>query len=208
MIEIVNNQQRVPDGSSAPRRRGPSRKYPWAILVVLILFVVIPFIAWYGSWFGRPLSDSKMDEYLHDQNKPRNVQHALAQIGNRIIGGDQSVKRWYADVIAASHHQQPEVRLTAAWVMGQDNTYQDFHSGLLSLLQDPAPGVRHNAALGLVRFGDASARPELIAMLQPFTVRAESSGSVELIVKEEGAPVVANAPLARIRPPDGHTVEL
>jgi hypothetical protein len=208
MIETVNNHQTVPDESSAPRRRGPSRKYPWAILVVLILFVVIPFIAWYGSWFGRPLSDSKMDEYLHDQNKPRNAQHALAQIGNRIIGGDQSVKRWYADVIDASHHQQPEVRLTAAWVMGQDNTYQDFHSALLALLKDPNPGVRHNAALGLVRFGDASARPELIAMLQPFTVRAENVGTMELILKEEGTPVVANAPLARIHEQDGTIVEI
>ncbi|HEY3135061.1 MAG TPA: HEAT repeat domain-containing protein [Blastocatellia bacterium] len=203
----MNNHQPLDDNTSSARR-GPSRKYPWAILVVLILFVVIPFLAWYGSWFGRPLSDAKMGEYLHDQNKPRNVQHALAQIGNRIIGGDQSVKRWYSDVINATHHQQPEVRLTAAWVMGQDNTYQDFHSALSSLLQDPATVVRHNAALGLVRFGDASARPELIAMLQPFTVRAENAGSVELIVKEEGAPVVANAPLARIRQPEGTTVEI
>jgi hypothetical protein len=204
----VNNHQPLDDTYPTTSQLGPSRKYPWAILVVLILFVVIPFLAWYGSWFGRPLSDAKMEEYLHDQNKPRNVQHALAQIGNRVISGDQSVKRWYSDVINASHHQQPEVRLTAAWVMGQDNTYQDFHSALLSLLQDPAPVVRRNAALGLVRFGDASARPELIAMLQPFTVRAESSGSVELIVKEEGAPVVANAPLARIRQPEGNTVEI
>ena len=204
----MNNHQSLDDTYPTTSQLGPSRKYPWAILVVLILFVVIPFLAWYGSWFGRPLSDAKMEEYLHDQNKPRNVQHALAQIGNRVISGDQSVKRWYSDVINASHHQQPEVRLTAAWVMGQDNTYQDFHSALSSLLQDPAPVVRHNAALGLVRFGDASARPELIAMLQPFTVRAETAGTVDLIVKEEGAPVVANAPLARTREPDGKTVEI
>lgn len=205
----MNNQQPLNDEESiTAQRRGPSRKYPWAILVVLILFVVIPFLAWYGSWFGRPLSDARMEEYLHDQNKPRNVQHALAQIGNRIIGGDQSVKRWYSDVIAASHQQPPEVRLTAAWVMGQDNTYQGFHSALLTLLADPTPGVRHNAALGLVRFGDASARPELIEMLQRLTVRAESAGTVELIVKEEGAPMVANAPLARIRQQDGNTGEI
>ena len=205
----MNNQQPLNDEESiTAQRRGPSRKYPWAILVVLILFVVIPFLAWYGSWFGRSLSDAKMEEYLHDQSKPRNVQHALAQIGNRIIGGDQSVKGWYSDVIAASHHQQPEVRLTAAWVMGQDNTYQDFHSALLALLADPNSGVRHNAALGLVRFGDSSARAELIAMLQTFTARADSAGTVELIVKEEGAPVVGNAPLARVHQPDGNTVEI
>ncbi len=205
----MNNNQPVNDDESAtPQGRGPSRKYPWAILVVIVLFVVIPFISWYGTWFGRPLSDSRMTEYLHDQEKPRNVQHALAQLGNRIIDRDQSVKQFYPDVIAASQHQQAEVRMTAAWVMGQDNTYGDFHSALLPLLQDPNPGVRHNAALGLVRFGDSSGRPELIAMLEPYRVRSESAGVVELIIKEEGIAVAANGPLARVRQDDGKTIEL
>ncbi|MEK6324434.1 MAG: HEAT repeat domain-containing protein [Acidobacteriota bacterium] len=204
----MDNHQLLPDDDSPiPPRKGPSRKYPWAILVVVVLFVIVPFISWYGTWFGRPLSDSKMTEYLHDQNKPRNVQHALAQLGNRIIDGDQSAKRFYPDVIAAAQNQQAEVRMTSAWVMGQDNTHQDFHSALAALLQDPSAGVRHNAALGLVRFGDSSARPELIAMLKPYAVRAESAGAVELIVKEAGTAVAANAPLARIRQADGNIVE-
>src|SRR6476660_7425312 len=110
---IVNDIQPLSDDEiPTPQAKGPHRKYPWAILVVVALFVIIPFISWYGTWFGRPLSDARMTEYLHDQNKPRNVQHALAQVGNRIIDGDQSVKRFYADVIATSQHQQPEVRMT------------------------------------------------------------------------------------------------
>jgi len=196
--------QEIPGQQAA----GPRRKYPWAILVVLALFIIIPFISWYGTWFGRPLSDARMTEYLHDQNKPRNVQHALAQLGNRIIDGDQSVKRFYADVIATSQHQQPEVRMTAAWVMGQDNTYEDFHSALRSLLEDSSPGVRHNAALGLVRFADSSGRSELIAMLKPYAVRAERAGTVELIVKEAGVAVAANAPVARIRHDDGNVIDV
>ena len=205
----MNNHQPLIDGEiPAGERRGPSRKYPWAIVVVVILFVVVPFISWYGTWFGRPLSDAKMEEYLNDRNKPRNVQHALAQIGNRIIDRDQAVKRFYPEVISASHHQQAEVRMTAAWVMGQDNAYQDFHPALLALLEDPIAGVRHNAALGLVRFGDVSARPELVAMLEPFTLRAESAGTLELIIKEEGTAVPAGAPLARIRKPDGPIAEI
>lgn len=205
----MNNDQPFIDGEMpAPERRGPSRKYPWAIVVVVVLFVIIPFISWYGTWFGRTLSDSKMEEYLNDHNKPRNVQHALAQIGNRIIDGDQAVKRFYPEVIAASHNDQPEVRMTAAWVMGQDNTYQEFHSALAPLLQDPSPGVRHNAALALVRFGDMLARPELVAMLEPSTLKAENSGTVELIIKEEGAPVSANAPVVRITRADGSKVEV
>lgn len=185
----------------------PSRKYPWAILVVVVLFVIIPFISWYGTWFGRPLSDSRMSEYLHDQIKPRNAQHALSQLADRITAGDQAAKRFYPDVIAAAQNPQAEVRMTAAWVMGQDNTYQEFHSALLALLQDPNAGVRHNTALGLVRFGDSSARPELIAMLESYPVMADAGGSIELIVREHGTSVAPNAPLARIRQADGKIVE-
>ena len=188
--------------------RGPSRKYPWAILIVVVLFVVIPFISWYGSWFGRPLSDSKMREYLHDPEKPRNVQHALLQLESRIVEKDQSVKQFYPDVIAASQHPQPEVRMTAAWVMGQDNTNEDFHSALRPLLKDPSAGVRHNAALGLVRFADTSGRPELVAMLEPYLIRSEGAGIVELIIKEEGIAVAANGPLARIKQDGGNTIEI
>ena len=203
----VNHQPFEDNESTRPNAR-PSRKYPWAILVVVVLFVVIPFISWYGSWFGRPLSDSKMTEYLHDQNKPRNVQHALAQLGNRIIDRDQAVKRFYPDVIGATEHPQAEVRMTAAWVMGQDNTDQGFHAALRPLLQDSSPGVRHNAALALVRFGDSSGRQELIAMLEPHSIRSENGGVVELIIREEGVAVAGSGPLARVKQDDGSTIEI
>ena len=207
-LTVTSNNISDGDDNLIPPRTTSSRKYPWAILVVVVLFVVIPFISWYGSWFGRPLSDARMTEYLHDQNKPRNVQHALAQLGNRIIDRDQSVERFYPDVIAVSQHPQAEVRMTAAWVMGQDNTNEDFHSALRPLLQDSSPGVRHNAALGLVRFGDSSGRPELIAMLEPYSVRSESAGIVELIIKEEGIAIAANGPLARVKQDDQGTIEI
>ncbi|HVG19021.1 MAG TPA: HEAT repeat domain-containing protein [Blastocatellia bacterium] len=196
------------DQPATAQRRGPSRKYPWAIVVVVALFVIAPFLSWYGSWFGRELSPAKMDAYLHDENKPRNVQHALSQIANRIIGRDESVKQWYPSVISASQSSSAEVRLMAAWVMGQDNSDAGFHSALLHLLGDSHPGVRHNAALALVRFNDAAARPELVAMLKPNTLRAPAAGEVELIVKDEGTAVAANAPLARIKQADGQTLEV
>jgi len=205
---VENETLPVEGDGELPQTRAVSRKYPWAILVVIVLFVVIPFISWYGTWFGRPLSDSKMVEYLHDSAKPRNVQHALAQLGNRIIDHDSSAAKFYPDVLAASHHPQSEVRMTAAWVMGQDNTFEEFHTALRPMLDDQSPGVRHNAALALVRFGDSSGRKELVEMLKPFQIRADSPGSVELIVKEEGTAVVANGPLARIKQDDGKVVEV
>ncbi|MFY9607287.1 MAG: HEAT repeat domain-containing protein [Blastocatellia bacterium] len=197
----------IHDESPAPRT-GPSRKYPWAIVVVIVLFVIIPFFSWYGTWFGRPLSDAKMEQYLHDHEKPRNVQHALTLISQRIVDGDQTVKRWYPAILEAASNDSPEVRSTAAWVMGQDNAYQDFHPRLTALLSDPHPGVRHNAALALVRFGDASARPELVEMLKPTTLRAAAGGTVELLVEDEGAALAAGAPLVRIKKDDGQIVEM
>jgi HEAT repeats len=205
---VIENNNIEEGPPATAQRRGPSRKYPWAIVVVVVLFVIMPFLSWYGSWFGRELSVDKMDTYLHDQNKPRNVQHALSLIANRIIEGDESVKQWYPSVISASQYPSAEVRLMAAWVMGQDNKSTDFHAALLPLLEDSHPGVRHNAALSLVRFNDATARHELVAMLKPNTLVAAGSGQVELIVKDEGTPVAANAPLARIKQGDGQTLEM
>src|SRR6185295_9512706 len=99
---IVDNPPPLDDTNETAQRLGPSRKYPWAILVVVVLFVVIPFFSWYGTWFGRPLSDARMKEFLHDRDKPRNVQHALAQLADRIIAGDQTAKSFYPDIIAAA----------------------------------------------------------------------------------------------------------
>jgi hypothetical protein len=207
-IQVMEQDAAEADKEATPPRRGPSRKYPWAIVVVVALFVIAPFLSWYGSWFGRQLSPEQMNAYLHDESKPRNIQHALSLIANRIVEGDPSVKQWYPSVISASQHSSAEVRLMAAWVMGQDNKHAEFHSALLPLLADRHPGVRHNAALALVRFNDSAARPELVAMLKPDTLRASGDGQVELIVKDEGTAVAANAPLARIRQGDGRTLEI
>ncbi len=178
------------------------------MLVIAAIFVIAAYLSWRGSWFGRELSDSQMQEYLHDNEKPRHIQHALSQINERILKGDQSVKKWYADVASLANHPLPEVRAMAAWVMGQDNTQEEFHAALLSLLEDRHPNVRHNAALGLVRFKDDRAHPEIIEMLKPKTITATAYGTIELILKEEGIPAGAGAPLARIKQSAGQVVEI
>ena len=195
------------NGPEEPEKPAKKRRFPWGMLIVALIFVIVPFISWYGTWFGRPLSDEQMETYLNDQEKPRNVQHALSQVASRIIEDDTSAKRWYPAVISAAHHSLPQIRLTAAWVMGQDNTYEEFHRALLELLKDEHSGVRHNAALSLVRFNDESGRPELRAMLMPHTLLAEGDGKVEFFV-EEGAPFGEDAPLARIKPNEGQQVEV
>jgi hypothetical protein len=208
--DLQDEEPLISDGEAPtpPKPLFPSRKYPWAILVVVLLFVLIPFFSWYGSWFGRPLSDSKIEEYLNNAARPRDTQHALSLIGNKIIEGDKSMQRWYPLVVQASQNNSPEVRKIAAWTMGQDNHSEEFHAALLPLIKDPNAGVRHNAAIQLVRFNDHSSRLELLAMLDSTILKAESDGTVEFIIEEEGRAIAANSPLARIKNGEGQVSEI
>jgi len=98
----VINQEVIRNEESPALQEIPLRnRVPWPMLLVATLFVVVAFLSWYGSWFGRPLSDSQIESYLKDQEKPRNAQHALAFIAERMAKGDHSMSRWYPAVIAA-----------------------------------------------------------------------------------------------------------
>jgi HEAT repeat protein len=171
------------------------------ILILAILFVVASFLTWYLTWFGRGLSDSEITKYLSEYNHPRHVQHALLQVQERIERGEQTASQWYPQIVALAGHSETEFRLTAAWVMGADNTSEDFHNALKKLLTDQQPIVRRNAALALVRFNDSSSRSELIAILKPFTVNSPVDGIVESSLFKM-APVSRGTLLARIRQPN------
>ncbi len=147
-----------------------------------IVFVLIPFLTWYSTWFGRPLTDQQITEKLHDE-KARNVQHALWKIAERIQHNDPTVRQFYPRVTELSASPLPEIRLNVAWVMGQDNHAEAFHGALLRMLGDSDPLVRRNAALALVRFHDNAGRPEIAAMLRPYTVPAARSGPVSYRLK-------------------------
>ncbi len=151
--------------------------------LVAWLIVLMPFLFWRGTWFGRPLSTRDMQDYLHDDHKPRHIQHALVQMGDRMSKGEASVRRWYPDLIRLSTYPVEEVRNTDAWVMGQDASYADFRPTLQQMLNDASPLVRANAALALVRFGDASGRPQIDAMLQPLTITAPAAGTVTAVAR-------------------------
>ncbi len=147
------------------------------------LIVLMPFLFWWNTWFGRQLSDKQLAEYLQDDKKPRHIQHALVQIGERVTRHDPSVTRWYPDLVRLAAYPIEEVRNTDAWVMGQDASSKDaagagFHGALLKMLGDSSIMVRGNAALSLVRFGDSSGRPYIVALLQPAKVTAPQSGKV------------------------------
>jgi hypothetical protein len=186
------------------RRRAPGTG---PILILAGLFVAATFLAWYFTWFGRELSDADISQYLADEKNPRHVQHALLQIEQRMERGDATAKNWYPQLIALSGSRETEFRLTVAWLMGIDNNSAAFHEALLKLLKDSEPIVRRNAALALVRFNDASGREELVAILKPFTVKANASGAIASSL-QEGATVSRTTLLARIDQRDGKIVEV
>jgi biotin carboxyl carrier protein len=159
-----------------PNSEGNRRRTPWPLAVVAVLFVVVPFLTWYWTWFGRSLSDEETGKYLVEAN-PRHAQHALSQVAEAYEKGEASAGRWNAQVAALASSPSPDVRMTAAWAMGVEHRSEEFHAALLKLVEDPEPIVRRNAALALVRFGDARCRPELLAMLRPYAVVAPTEGT-------------------------------
>ncbi len=142
------------------------------------LICLMPFLFWWNTWFGRHLSDRQLGEYLTDAKKPRHVQQALVQVGERITKHDATATQWYPDLVRLAADPVEEVRNTDAWVMGQDATGAGFHEALLRMLADPSPMVRGNAALSLVRLGDARGRSHIVAMLRPAQVNAPEAGRV------------------------------
>jgi hypothetical protein len=168
------------------------------LIIVAALFIIFPFLAWYFTWFGRNLSDQDIATYLADEKNPRHIQHALLQVEQRMEQRDPAAKQFYPRIVALTKSPTGEVRKTAAWVMGQDNQDPEFHRALLELLKDSEPLVRRNAALQLVRFGDASGRAEFRSMLQSFEVKAPFAGTIVSLLPA-GSGIRAGALLARIR---------
>jgi hypothetical protein len=142
------------------------------------LVVLMPFLFWWSTWFGRALTTKEMGEYLNDNAHPRHIQHAIVQLGQRMTRHDSSAARWYPDLVRLASHPREEVRSTDAWVMGQDTTGRGFHETLLKMLEDPSLMVRGNAALSLVSFGDSSGKPQIVSLLQPVTITASAAGRV------------------------------
>ncbi|MFB3921323.1 MAG: HEAT repeat domain-containing protein [Terriglobia bacterium] len=178
-----------------------------AIAIVPALLVLITFLFWYQTWFGRQLSDSEMTECLTENSAPHRTQHALAQLAERITRGDSSARRWYPQVIALASSRESGLRLMAAWTMGQDNRSPEFQNALRRLLDDPEPMVRRNAALGLARFEDASGRGELLAMLRPFTLTAPQAGTLSFRLGV-GDDVRNGGIVAQIQPADGKRIDV
>ena len=183
----MNSIPNTADSSSADPKPGMAKKWLVAILVLTFAFVLMPFLLWYMTTFTRPLNDADLASYFADALHPRRAQHALSQIADRIMspnpGIRESAKIWYPAVIKFSEQGSDELRVTAAWVMGQDNQSPEFHAALQKQLADANSMVQRNAALSLVRFADPSGHTLIAGMLAPYTISAQRTGILSLRLK-------------------------
>jgi len=198
---------KLPEAAAGSRSR-PRMSTRNRVLFLLTgwLIVLMPFLFWWNTWFGRTLSDKQLTEYLHDAQHPRHIQHALVQVGERMEHRDSEVRQWYPDVVRLATYPVDEVRNTDAWVMGQDTSGPGFHEALLKMLGDSSLTVRGNAALSLVRFGDASGRPQILELLQPAKLIAPQAGKV-VDAATVGIAIHQGGVVAKLQT-DGKTIEV
>jgi len=198
----------APDGGSTPApKRSMSRAQKILFFATGWAIVLMPFLFWWNTWFGRHLSDRELNQYLHDDRKPRHIQQALVQMSERMSRGDAVVKQWYPDLLRLAGYPVEEVRNTDAWVMGQDTSGAGFHETLLKMLGDSSPLVRGNAALSLVRFGDASGRPQIVALLKPAQISAPEAGQI-VDADRPGTAIHQGGLLAKLQSSGGQTLEI
>jgi len=184
----MSNTPQATESIPAPPAKPPiAKKWLIGILVLTFAFVLMPFLLWYMTTFSRPLTDADLGAYFTDTIHPRRAQHALSQIADRMTSPNpairESAKPWYPVVIKFAAQGSDELRVTAAWVMGQDNQPAEFHAALLKMLADANPMVKRNAALSLVRFADPTGHDVIAAMLAPYAMAAPNSGTLAIRLK-------------------------
>lgn len=192
---------------SATTVSGERRLSGAIMLGVPIALILVTFLFWYQTWFGRPLTDSELKEYLQDTSIPHKTQHALTQVATEILHHDASAVRVYPQIVALAENKEAGLRSMAAWVMGQDNTSAEFHRTLLKLVSDPDPVVRSNAALALARFGDAAGDSQLRLMLMPHQILSPLAGTVTFSVNVTDL-VRSQSVVARIKDQGAEPVEI
>src|SRR5579864_2817929 len=193
----ASHLNRTTPPAPAPRK-SLSARWTYIVVGLALLFVLMPFLFWRATWFGRPLTDDQLAAALADAAHPRNIQHGLSQVSDRIVRGDPSVKRLYPQVLALAASPADEIRTMDAWVMGEDNTSEEFHQALHRFLQDSNPMVQRNAALGLVRFHDSGGHAVILGMLKPSVLDAPVSGILQTRAKE-GDGVNPGTEVARVQ---------
>ena len=98
----ANPNLSLPAELAHSKKPGMSRTQKLLFFLTAWLICLMPFLFWWNTWFGRKLSDQQLNDYLHDAKKPRHIQQALVQVGERITRRDTSAARWYPDLVQLS----------------------------------------------------------------------------------------------------------
>src|ERR1700738_5533298 len=93
---------KTPQAAQVKRVSPPNRmstRNRLLFFLVAWLIVLMPFLFWWSTWFGRHLANQQISEYLNDDKHPRHIQHALVQLGERMAGHDASAAQWYPQLL-------------------------------------------------------------------------------------------------------------
>src|SRR5437667_1457642 len=112
-MSAVSNASEIASGDPKARRR-MSTGQRILFFVTAWLIVLMPFLFWWNTWFGRQLSDAQLNEYLHDQKKPRHIQHALVQLADRMARHDSTATKYYPLLVSLVSSPAEEIRSTDA----------------------------------------------------------------------------------------------
>src|SRR5229473_1686933 len=167
------NSSSSPHHKMSPRNRA-------LIFVTAWLIVLMPFLFWWNTWFGRRLPDKQITEYLQDEKHPRHIQHALIQLGERMSRHDAAAARWYPELVRLASHPVEEVRDTDA-----DKVGTAIHQGGLI------------AKLQVDRSADASQNSQ-----QSIELRSPISGRIHSLFVVPGSHVAAGTEVATVDPGD------
>ncbi len=190
--------------SDAAAQRGAPRER--SFFPIILLVIVLGTIGWMCTdSFRSRLDDTKLAAALAPTASTTDAQHAAEEITQRIgeeidRGGaprGQGVTTFYPALVAMAASPDVERRKSAAWAMQYDRKEPSFHVPLVGLLLDRDPYVARNAATSLAVRGSAAGRDVLLAMLQPYDVRAPISGNARMVLRR-GDPIAAGHRIAMI----------
>lgn len=186
-----------------PKKRAGS---PVLVAGLVLVTMLVAYCSWYGSSFGRGLNDDQIFERLDPGVAPRDIQHALSQLEERLSPTYPGRERFREKVVELARSEHVEIRRQVAWVMGREPA-PDYREGLVGLIDDADPGVRFNAGCSLSNFNDPRSRPPLLEALKPIPILAPATGTLELKT-DEGEAASLGGGIGFVKTSEGEDVEV
>jgi biotin carboxyl carrier protein len=180
VLSIIRYSLRKLIGVQVLPPKGSPQRLVVVVSLALFLTVVFPFAFWFLTWHGWALDPAHVETGLGEPLRPARASQQIMQIGEKLSRGDHSVRRWYPRIVELAKTQDEDLRRNVAWMMGRDPEHESFREVLRTMLNDPLPMVRLEAALSLAQFRDATARQELQSATQPFRVNSSVAGRIQM----------------------------